>query len=317
MQHVTEATLVASTSTEFEGYCQQKRDPFDRAEMAAKAFLARYRVKATRNTYGIAVRQWFEWCRENNVDPLEPGRAPLEFFARELETTGRKPETVAHKLNVIGMFFKVCLMDEIITRDPMIHVKRPTVERVSRSTLFSRGEVVDMIAAAEAAGPQDHALIAILAHHGMRIGETLAIDIEHLVESRGQMAVSITRKGGKHQLITFAPEVAWIVKRLLEKRGETGALFLTRTGRRMDRKAAGLVVKRIAKAAGVTKRAHPHAFRKSMATISRNNGIPDREIIAACGWASGGIMLEYYDGGKESLQTNAGLQLAAVYDRAS
>lgn len=127
----------------------------------------------------------------------------------------------------------------------------------------------------------------------------------------------IVRKGGDTQTIVFVPEVAFIVRKHLAMRGDdNGPVFQTRTGRRMDRKSAGRVIKRIAESAGVTKRAHPHAFRKTMATISRNAGVPDREIIAAAGWKTP-AMLGYYDGGKETLQTNAAMQLAAFLDRAA
>lgn len=287
-----------------------------RAESAARAFLVRYRVDNTRRTYGLALRQWFGWCVEHDLDPLEATRAHIELFARELERTGRCKGTVAGKLNVLGVFYKLCVIDELIVRDPTLSVRRPNVEHKSRSTLFSRGEVVDMLAKAEASSPQDHALIAVLAHHGLRIGETLAMDVEDIVEQRGQMAAQIIRKGGDSQLIVFVPEVAFILRKHLANRPDNGPIFRTRTGRRMDRKSAGNVIKRIAKAAGVTKRAHPHAFRKTMATISRNAGVPDREIIAAAGWKSP-AMLGYYDGGKETLQSNAAMQLAAFLDRAA
>lgn len=295
---------------------RERRDVYDKAYTAKKAFLARYRVPHTRATYGIAIDQWVEWAREHGVDPLEPQRAHIEFFARELEATGRSASTVAGKLNVLGVWFKILVIDGVIEKDPMLAVKRPHVERISKSTLFTRGEVVDMIAAAERSGVQDHALITLLAHHGLRIGETLAINVEDIADHRGQMAVTVLRKGGKEQLITLVPEVAWTMKRLLGDRGRIGPVFLSRTGARLDRKGAGLVVKRIARDAKVEKRAHPHAFRKSMATISRNAGVPDREIIAACGWANA-AMLEFYDGGKDTLQANAAMQLAAFLDRAA
>lgn len=194
----------------------------DRAEHAVKAFLARYRVATTRNTYGTGLRQWIEWCIENGVEPLEPTRTQVEFYARELEATGRSVSTVVHKLNILGMFFKVCVMDELVEKDPMLNVRRPTFERCSRSTLFTRGEVVDMLAAAERSGPQDHALISVLAHHGLRIGETLAIDTEHLVEQRGQMAAQIVRKGGNSQLIVFVPEVAYNLRKVTDMRTDGG-----------------------------------------------------------------------------------------------
>lgn len=314
MDHVTEATLVASTRTEFDGYRQHHQNGQSRSELAAKTFLTRYRVKNTRATYAIALKQWFGWCREHGLDPLDATRPHVEMFARELEATGRCTATVAGKINVLGVFYKFAVIDEYIVKDPTLHVTRPQVERVSKSSVFTARELTDMLEAAEKGSTQDYALISVLAYHGLRISEVTGIDVEDVIDSRGQLAVTITRKGGKQQLITLASEVAWIVKRLVAERGDTGPIFVTKTGRRLDAKSAGLVVKRVAKAAGITKRAHPHAFRKTMATLSRNAGIPDREIIAAAGWSTP-AMLQYYDGGKDTLQLNAARQYAVFLDR--
>ena len=41
-----------------------------RGETHALAFLARYRVPQTRAAYAISRRQWFGWCAERGIDPL-------------------------------------------------------------------------------------------------------------------------------------------------------------------------------------------------------------------------------------------------------
>jgi len=77
-----------------------------RAETHALAFLARYGVPQTRASYGLSLRQWFRWCDDNGIDPLEATRAQIEIFARELEATGRKLATVASKLNALAGFYR-------------------------------------------------------------------------------------------------------------------------------------------------------------------------------------------------------------------
>jgi integrase/recombinase XerD len=306
MQHVTDAVLVTAST----------HRTADQCELAKKAFLIRYRNPGTRRCYEIAVDQWFSFCREFGVDPMRARGPHVEGFARSLEASGRGPATVASKINVLSVAYKVWVHDEFADRDPTVMVERPNVDRTSKSSVFTRGELVSMIEAAKAC-PRDHALVAVLAHTGMRINELLQIDIEDVSEIRGQLTVEVTRKGGKRQLITFAPETGWIVRNYLASLDRTtGPFFLTRAGNRMDRKSAGRIVKRTAKAAGVSARAHPHAFRKTMATLSRNAGIPDREIQAAGGW-SDSRMVSYYDGGKETLQANATTALTVFIDRAA
>jgi site-specific recombinase XerD len=89
-----------------------------RAEAHAMAFLARYRVPQTRASYGLSLRQWFGWCRENGIDPLDATRSQIEIFARELEATGRKLATVASKLNALAGFYRYAVIDGVLDRDP-------------------------------------------------------------------------------------------------------------------------------------------------------------------------------------------------------
>ena len=60
------------------------------------AFLARYRVPQTRASYGLSLRQWFRWCGENGIDPLEATRAQIEMFARSSRSpAGSWPQSPA------------------------------------------------------------------------------------------------------------------------------------------------------------------------------------------------------------------------------
>jgi integrase/recombinase XerD len=75
---------------------------------------------------------------------------------------------------------------------------------------------------------------------------------------------------------------------------DVGPLFITSKGERLKRQAAGRIVKRIAKRAGVTKNVSPHSFRHGFITIARNAGIPTRDIMSATGHADE-RMCAYYD----------------------
>lgn len=300
----TEAVLVGSD-----------RHGREEAEMCALGFLARYRVEHTRYTYGVALKQWFGWCAEHFVDPLAATRAHIEIFARELEATGRKLSTVAAKLNALAGFYKFAHADGIIDRNPMIHVMRPTIERESTTQGLTRPEFADMLKLAEATSLQDHALICLLGYNGLRVSEALNLDADHLGQHQGQTTIRIVRKGGKRQELVVNYRTAWAIHQLIESRGGVGPVFQSRMGNRMDRAGAARVVKRLAKAAGVTKNIHPHSLRHTFVTLCRDSDVPDRDIIAATGHADS-RMIAYYDRGRNDLARNATHALAVFVERA-
>lgn len=304
--HLSDATLVADSAQRAQ----------DRAEFAAKAFLARYRVATTRKGYALALRQWFQWCSEHFVDPLHAQRYHVELFAREVEETGRTIATVAAKLNALSGFYKFAVSDGLADHNPMLFVMRPRIERESTTIGLSRTEAADLASAAEASTPHDHAVTLILLYNGLRVSELCGLDVEHLGRHKGAPTARILRKGGKRQEISFAFPTWHGIERVLETHpSRTGAIFLTSEGNRMDRKAVGRIVKRMYLAAGIAKRGHPHALRHTCCTMARDSGEPDRDIIATFGW-SDSRQLEYYDRSRDKLERNVTHGVAAYISRA-
>ena len=49
----------------------------------------------------------------------------------------------------------------------------------------------------------------------------------------------------------------------------------------------------------------PHSLRRTFCTLSRDAGIPDRDIMASAGWSSP-HMLDYYDMGRRAAKAAVG-----------
>ena len=280
-----------------------------RAEAHALAFLARYRVPQTRASYGLSLRQWFGWCSEHGIDPLDATRAQIEIFARELEATGRKLATVASKLNALAGFYRYAVIDGVLDRDPMLNVRRPRVDRISTTQGLTRTEFADVLRIVESRPARDHALICLLGLNGLRVSETCALDIDDLGHHRGQRTAQLLRKGGKVQTIPMSHRTAWAVGSAIGDRTE-GPVLLTRHGTRLDRRGAARIVSRVARAAGVTKRITPHSLRHTFVTMALDAGQAERDIAISTGH-SDTRMVAYYDRGRDNISRNSTHAVAA------
>lgn len=279
------------------------------------AFLARYSFKSTRSTYAIAIDQWYAWCAEQQLDPMAARRAHVELFARALEAHGRKPSTVAGKLHTLSGLYRFAVADEMIDRNPMLHVRHPQVERGSTSNALTRTEFHDVLAAAKAVSSTDHAAIALLGLSGLRVSSVCGIDLEHLSSHEGAMTVTVRLKGGKHRTLALAIPTAWAVS-LVRGDRTTGPLFINAYGNRMDRRSIDRIVQRHVKACGITKRITPHSFRHTFITLARNAGVADRDIIASTGHCDG-RMIQYYDRAQDDLARGATHSVAAYVSGAA
>src|SRR5437667_12876100 len=148
-------------------------------EQALVGFLAGY-SGLTREAYQLDLRQWVQWCAERQVALFGARRADIEGFGRHLEACGRARATVARRLCTIACFYRYAEEEGLISISPAVHVRRPRLDYESHATGLDRNEVGAMLVAAGLGGPQEHALLSLLALNGLRVSEAIGADIEQL-----------------------------------------------------------------------------------------------------------------------------------------
>ena len=121
------------------------------------------------------------------------------------------------------------------------------------------------------AGGRDHALISLLALSGPRVSEALGANIEDLGLERGHRTLRILRKGGKIVTVPLAPRTSRAVDLAVGERCD-GRIFVAVDSGRIDRHAAGRVVRRVARRAEIAKRVGPHTLRHAFITAALDAG---------------------------------------------
>ena len=284
--------------------------------MIVMGYLLRYPAN-TRKIYTSHLKQWLAWCEDHGLDPLTVQRGHIEAWGRWLgEDRGLKASTVAAKLNCICGMYRFASLDGHLQLDPGAHVRRPKVQFVSSTNGLTRSQLADMLRHAEADGPNTYAMMCLLALNGLRIGECLAVDIEHLGQERGYQTLYLPhRKGGKVGTLSLAIRTAYAIDRIVAGR-TTGPLLLGRDGSRLKVAAARRTVRRLCKKSGITKRITPHSCRHTFVTLALDAGVPERDIMASTGHSSG-QMIAYYDRNRGSIERNATHAVAAFVGVAS
>ena len=127
-----------------------------------------------RTAYSHDLRDWFGWCSDHDLDPLDATRGHVDAFARTIgEVDHLSPATVARRLSTLSSFYRYCEGEDAITRNPVTHVRRPKVGTDTVSTGLDAYEVTALIHAAAADSPRSHALVLLLGMNGLRISEVL------------------------------------------------------------------------------------------------------------------------------------------------
>lgn len=82
-------------------------EPPIRVDALVAGYLAGYRP-ATRRSYTTDLKDWFMWCAQQGIAPMQIGRAHMDFYLRQLEELGRSPATISRRITSVGGFYRWC-----------------------------------------------------------------------------------------------------------------------------------------------------------------------------------------------------------------
>ncbi len=110
----------------------------DEAELAAVAFLARYRGR-TLDSYRADLRQYLAWIGSVGVPALGATRAHLELYRGWMEQRGLAAATIDRRRSTVCGYYRFAHLDGRIATNPAQHVRRPPVHPSAQRGL-DRGE---------------------------------------------------------------------------------------------------------------------------------------------------------------------------------
>jgi integrase/recombinase XerD len=236
----------------------------------------------------------FLQIHEIKKQPDEIVLKDLEAFIKWINELGMTNASQARMVSGLKSFFKFCLIEEIITIDPAALLEAPKSIRKLPDTL-SFEEIENIIASidlSKAEGERNKAIIETLYSCGLRVSELVNLKISNLHLEVGY--IKVTGKGDKERLIPIGNDATKYIgiyrenirNKITIKTGEEDYLFLNRRGSRLSRIMIFLILKELAKKAGITKNISPHTFRHSFATHLVEGGADLRAVQEMLGHES-------------------------------
>lgn len=280
---VSPSSTVAATS----GVTREQRDEIAERWLREKG--ARSQHTAAR--YRRDITTFFRWADEHGHDVFAMLPWHLGQYAADLKDgwAGElKASTRAGRINAVSAFYRFVQqnVENAYIRNPAEHVRRPEVDRESKTRGLDAAELSRLRAAALEAGAREYALVQLLAGSGLRISEALESDVHHLQREGGEWYLYVQRKGKEDRTPVQVPDFAVAaLHRYL--RGRRGPLFLGRNGGRLSRRAALNRIQALAARAQITgRRLSPHSLRHTATTLALTAGVPIRDVQVQMGHAS-------------------------------
>jgi tyrosine recombinase XerD len=226
--------------------------------------------------------------------PQQIDLSDLEKFVKYLSELGMTAASQSRIISGLKNFYKYCLQEEIVTKDPTALLEAPKQKR-SLPDVLSYNEIESIISAIDLStqeGVRNKAVIETLYSCGLRVTELVNLKISCLYLDVG--FIRVIGKGDKERLVPVGESAIKHIKiykniirvHIPVKPGNEDILFLNRRGRKLSRVMIFMIIKGLAKQAGITKNISPHTFRHSFATHLVEGGADLRAVQEMLGHES-------------------------------
>ena len=263
----------------------------DGGEKAARRiiefFTAEIRNKNTRQAYGRAVRQFFDWAAGHNLtlETVEP-----VHVAAYVEQDDRSPATVKQHLSAISRLYDWLVTGQVVESNPAAPVRPPklVVDEGKTPVLTAQEtrELIDSIVddKNDVAQLRDRAIIGTMVYTFARVSAVARLDISDYYRAGHRWKLHLQEKGGKRRDLPVHHKAGEYLDAYLEVAGiqedKDAPLFQSlqgRTGQLTGRRLASdnilHMVKRRARDAGFDPdQVCCHTFRGTGITTYLENG---------------------------------------------
>jgi integrase/recombinase XerD len=231
---------------------------------------------------------------ENKKSPADITLKDLQHFLRWVSELGMTPTSQARIISGIRSFYKFCVIENLVQKDPTALLEAPRLKR-SLPDVLSLEEIEGIINAIDLSKPEggrNKAILETMYSCGLRVSEVVNLKISHYYPDVG--FIRVIGKGDKERLVPIGESAIKYIRiykkdirvHVPVKKGNEDILFLNRRGSKLSRVMIFMIIKELAKKAGIKKNISPHTFRHSFATHLVEGGADLRAVQEMLGHES-------------------------------
>ena len=243
--------------------------------------------------YRRDMQRFTHWLGKKDLAGLRVNE--LSDYVATLHLEALAPSSIARNIVAIRTFFKFLQLEGLVRENPVELIATQKMWERIPSVLTAR-QVDEFLSSPKKSDSyclRDRALLEVLYATGCRASEVCTLRIRDM--SLEERHIRCQGKGGKQRLVPIGSRAIVAIQNYCESlRGKLAAknthppeeLFLSRSGRALDRIQLWRLVKLYAKRVGISDEVSPHSLRHSFATHLLAGGADLRLVQEMLGHAS-------------------------------
>jgi site-specific recombinase XerD len=264
--------------------------------------IERGRAVKTIENYSLYMDRFLEFAGDIKIKDLTGEKVRkyhiwLDRFIDSQEK-GLSAKTQNYHLIALRSFLKYCAKRDVKTVAPEKIELRKVSSDFTQASFLTREELkalFNVVDAKTKAGLRDLAILELLFSAGLRVSELTSLNRDQINLERGEFVVR--GKGRKVRPVFLSAEATEVLGIYLKTRADDEVpLFVNFAGkstlhekeaenRRLTPRSVQRMIRKYARAAGITKDVHPHTLRHSFATDLLMNGADLRSVQSLLGHA--------------------------------
>ena len=231
------------------------------------------------------LREFLE-IHHKQMTPLQLSLHDLINFIAYLDRLGLSPFSQARVISSIKSFFNFLTYEKIITNNPSSMLETPRLSKNIPEVLevHEIDLLLNCIDHSTPEGTRNRAMMETLYSSGLRVSELISLKMSLIYEEIGFLKV--LGKGNKERLVPIGRSALKYIsiykndirKHIKIQKNNDDILFLNRRGSKLSRVMVFMIIKALAKKAGITKNISPHTLRHSFATHLIDRGADLRAV---------------------------------------
>ena len=227
------------------------------------------------HAYRRDMEDFCDFLIERNRVPASATVEDYHLYLQHLSREKKSTRTVARRVAALRVFLAFLQSQGTDVREIQDRLERPKPER-DLPLVLSRDQVNRLIAAPDPADrlyTRDVAILELLYASGLRATELCELTLNHLNIDPKFGAVRVLGKGGKERVVPMGRAAAESIQNYLSecrpkllKGRASDRVFLSRSGKSMERVGLWMLVEKYARKAGLLKEIGPHVLRHCFAT---------------------------------------------------
>ena len=212
------------------------------------------------------------------------------YLAEQQEQRGLSKVTIDNLRRIYSSFFSWLEDEDYITKSPVRRIHKVRTDALVKEVLTDENIEVLRDSCQEL---RDIAMIDLLLSTGMRVGELVKINREDIDFQERQCVVF--GKGNKEREVYFNARTKIHLKKYLEQRTDTNpALFVSlyEPHTRLTISGVEVRLRQLGKKVNLNK-VHPHKFRRTLATMAIDKGMPIEQVQKMLGHVKIDTTLHY------------------------